>query len=366
MTRCIQSIGVWLFRSVVCPLILLFFSSSISLADSFSHIAGVNIDNKLDEDGYRALAKYGFRYVRLSFPKRPLMESVPPFKLDPSAIPLLDRHLALAKEAGVKVVVDPHYFPGMSGRYSMKPSDQIWGDPNFEDAVVQFWSDFSKANRGKGDTLFAYDLLNEPSPPFFIKGVDRCSYLISFYNRIISAVRENDPDRYLIVQFPMALGVGGKSTNQMDGARCFPNERWKSVIYSFHMYDPGQFTHQGVAVFPTPVYLYKKDGRDAVLKYLRGRLDVVKAWQGKNGAPVVVGEFGASIYSGREGDQYIRDLLDLFDEYGWGWFFHSFREADVWDPERPSKGLEPNVGALPGTLRIDILSSAAMRRRQSR
>ena len=358
MIRFIRCIGI-LFPRLSIIFFLLY--PPFACADSLKNIAGVNVDQNLDEAGYRDIYALGFRYVRLSFPRKPLVSTSPPYEMDPVSVSILEKNITFARAAGIRILVDPHYFPGMSGRYSMKPTDQIWGDPVFEDALVRFWSSFSKRFSETDDVFFAYDLLNEPSPPQYVKGRDRCSYLEALYGRIIAAIRENDPSRLLVVQFPMALGPTGKSTNQMDGARCFANAKWDNVAYSFHMYDPGQFTHQGVAGFPYPISLYKKDGRDSVVKYLRKRLDVVRAWQDRNGSPVFVGEFGASIYSGAEGDQYIRDLLMLFDEYGWGWFFHSFREADVWNPEMPSFGNELSDDS-PKSLRIDALSLSAKRR----
>jgi len=28
---------------------------------------------------------------------------------------------------------------------------------------------------------------------------------------------------------------------------------------------------------------------------------------------------------------YLRDLIDIFEEYGWDWTYHAFRGSSVWD-----------------------------------
>lgn len=338
---------------------------SQSYADQFFNIAGVNIDHTLDEAGYKALDNYGLRYVRLSFPRLPLMSHVAPYNLDKNALAVFDSHLTLASLSGIKIVVDPHYYPGMERRYSTRPTDSFWGNKDFEDALVNFWGNIAKLYANRGDVIFAYDILNEPTPPAYINGVDRCTYLNQLYERIIHNIRLYDKNRYLLVQFPMALSVSGKPTNQMDGAKCLTSKKWEKVIYSFHMYDPGRFTHQGVNGLPTPVSLYKNKNHKDIFNYLRERLDLVRAWQKINGEPIIVGEFGASIYAGEEGSKYIADLLSLFDEFGWGWFYHSFRESRVWNPENNDSSYQLYESNMSKS-KIKLLEDAALRRTGNR
>lgn len=339
------------------------FISSYGWSSEFTgRISGVNIDHTLEDRDYSDIYEYGFRYVRISFPRMPFYKGERfPNELVEDAYKIFDRNIELARKYRLKVIVDPHYFPGMEKLYSMRPSDQFWRKIYFQESVIKFWSDFAKRHRENGDVIYAYDLLNEPSPPARVFGQDRCEFLLEFYNEIIEAVRQYDQQVKLIIQFPMALNTFGKSTNQLDAARCFPARSWVNVIYSFHMYDPGRFTHQGVGDFKSPTMFYGALGEDGAKAYLRKRLQVVRSWQDEVGAEILVGEFGASRSSGAEGDRYISDLLDLFDEFEWGWIFHSFREAQVWDPEIPNGNSVPGSG-MSDAPRIRALSKAASRR----
>ena len=52
----------------------------------------------------------------------------------------------------------------------------------------------------------------------------------------------------------------------------------------------------------------------------------------KTGAKIFVGEFGCVRWA-PGADELLRDMISLFEEYGWTWCFHAFRESDVWSVE---------------------------------
>ena len=44
------------------------------------------------------------------------------------------------------------------------------------------------------------------------------------------------------------------------------------------------------------------------------------------------------------GGKYLDDLISLFEEYGWDWTFHAFREWDGFSPEHIGTPLQPKLG----------------------
>ena len=100
------------------------------------------------------------------------------------------------------------------------------------------------------------------------------------------------------------------------------------------MYQPGEYTHQGVHAktadyghypWPNPEKKWDKD-------YIRSRLAPVRAFEKKYNAKIYVGEFSAINWA--EGaDRYIADCIDVFNEYNWDWTFHAFREWAGWSVE---------------------------------
>jgi hypothetical protein len=110
--------------------------------------------------------------------------------------------------------------------------------------------------------------------------------------------------------------------------------RLDNIIYQVHMYQPGEYTHQGVHAktadyghypWPNPEKKWDKD-------YIRSRLAPVRAFEKKHNAKIYVGEFSAINWA--EGaDRYIADCIDVFNEYNWDWTFHAFREWAGWSVE---------------------------------
>ncbi|WP_454735770.1 glycoside hydrolase family 5 protein [Cupriavidus necator] len=301
-------------------------------------LRGVNVDDRLTFSDFKDIKSLGVNLVRVSFARKPLMSSIESEDLDSAAVKVLDNYIEYASKLGLKLLVDPHYFPGMAGKYSMKPTDLFWTDVKYQRQFLHTWELIARRYANVSpEVLFGYDLINEAAPPRLVSGERGCTVLRSIIGGALKAIRRYDNKRTIILQFPMALGVMGGPTNQMDDLDCLGFWGNSGVWYSFHMYDPGRFTHQGVLGFRTPVYLYRGKDPAAVQGMLRARVGSVLRFQERYGAKILVGEFGASVFSGAEGSLYIRQLIEIFEGYGWSWAFHSFRESPVWDPEAPER-----------------------------
>ena len=77
--------------------------------------------------------------------------------------------------------------------------------------------------------------------------------------------------------------------------------------------------------------------------YLRAQLKPVLEFQRKTGCRIYVGEFSAVAWA-PGADAYLRDCIDLFEEYGWDWTYHAFREYAGWSVEHEgedAKSLRP-------------------------
>ena len=49
---------------------------------------------------------------------------------------------------------------------------------------------------------------------------------------------------------------------------------------------------------------------------------------------IYVGEFSAIRWApDHSACRYLRDLIDLFEQYGWDWSYHAYREWDGWSVE---------------------------------
>ena len=110
-----------------------------------------------------------------------------------------------------------------------------------------------------------------------------------------------------------------------------------NIIYQVHMYAPSRFTHQRVNAAhgkdaPLP---YPGKGENGELwnkDYLRRQLQPVRDFQLRYGARILVGEFSAAVWADGA-DMWLKDVISIFNEYGWDWTYHAFREARCWSLE---------------------------------
>ena len=239
----------------------------------------------------------------------------------------LEDVLRWAGARGMKVVVDLHVPPG-----GKRPGDRqmnMFEEDRFADAFVEIWRRIAARCAPAVQTpcapavqtagpLFGYDLINEP----WQHRRARHDYW-TLQRRAAEAIREIDPSAPIIVE-----------ANQMAAPAAFARLsplRMDNVIYQVHLYKPEQYTHQGVRGsatgfrWPDPAHGWDKD-------YLRRQLEPVRAFQLRHGARIYVGEFSAIAWA--EGaENYLRDCIDLFAEYGWDWTYHAFREWGGWSVE---------------------------------
>ena len=233
--------------------------------------------------------------------------------------------LPWAEKYGVWVVVDLHAPPGgRSGGDMAMFYDQRWND-----AFVEVWRKIAQRFKGQR-MIYGYDLVNEP------KQSDRA--LCDYWNtqrRAAEAIREIDPDATIIVEsngYDSSGGFTYLSPLAMD-----------NVVYQVHMYEPFAFTHQGIHKgFGSTTYPDEAKGwnRD----YLVKRLAPVLEFQKKHNARIYVGEFSAVAWADGA-ERYLTDLISIFNEYGWDWTYHAFRESPCWDVEKEGPSIPKMVPA---------------------
>jgi aryl-phospho-beta-D-glucosidase BglC (GH1 family) len=241
-------------------------------------------------------------------------------KLDETQL-VLDAALA----NGIKIVIDLHTPPG--GR-TRDRTLRIFLEPKYQDNFVALWEKIARRFAGH-PALWAYDLINEPlqmrpSPP----GVT--DYL-GTQERAARAVRAIDPTT--------AISITCDQWSAPDAFAFLKPIDVPNVIYQVHMYWPGEFTHQGVfnawgvengdATLAYPGVL---NGRSLDKEALRRRLQPVREFQRAYGVHIYVGEFGTIRWS-PGGARYLDDCIELFEEYGWDWSYHAFREWPGWSFE---------------------------------
>lgn len=227
-----------------------------------------------------------------------------------------------ARTYGVRLVVDLHVAPG--GRRNGEMA--MFHDRAAADRFVACWGRIARRFRGNGDVIFGYDLINEPQQQ--LKALDDCDYW-NLQRRAAEAVRAADPDTTIIVE--------SNGWDSPDAFSYLSPLAMDNVVYQAHMYAPHAFTHQGVGAreWKKTKYPDPENGWDKA--FIRRQLEPVLRFRERHGARIYIGEFSAITWA--EGaDRYVADCISLFEEYGFDWTYHAFREWPGWSVEHTCDG----------------------------
>jgi hypothetical protein len=231
-----------------------------------------------------------------------------------------DKALAACEKYRIKVLVDLHTPPG--GRAGGGVC-RMFQEKRYQDKLVEVWDRIARRYKGR-DVVYAYDLLNEAVEGAVADGLLNWRDLAT---KAAKAIRSVDPGKPVVFE-PSPWGGP-------DGFDALEPLNLDRVIYSFHMYRPQNFTHQGVYDDRTGlVYPGRIDGELWDKERLREEMLPAIEFQKAFNVQIYVGEFSVIRWApGDSGYCYLRDAIDLFEEYGWDWSYHAFREWGGWSVE---------------------------------
>ena len=235
----------------------------------------------------------------------------------------LDKALDSCRRYGIKAVVDMHSPPG--GRYTNNDL-AIFNEPQYQGHWVAVWERIARRCKGN-PAIWGYDLINEPAQT--APSPETVTDYLGAQVRAAKAIRVIDPDMPIFIEAAnWDSPAGYKELEPIVGV--------SNVIYQVHMYVPGEFTHQGVkGKWNSTAYPGKIGDTVWDKQQLRKTLQPVRDFQLAYNVHIYVGEFSAIRWAPGAAD-YLRDCIDLFEEYGWDWTYHAYREWDGWSVEHGS------------------------------
>ncbi len=222
----------------------------------------------------------------------------------------------------------------------MHPAQTPWLakiDDNAKAQFERFWAALAIALTNTDPELVFLELMNEPHD------LPDAAVWNDLQARLVRAVRDSAPRHTLICT--------GDSWGGIDGLkRCRPVAD-DNVVYSFHFYEPHNFTHQGatwgfdawrdMANVPYPATpeslkaageaLESKRAREVLAwsakndpwtaEAIRARIDGASAWAREHKAVLYCGEFGVYRLKapGEARRQWLRDVVGSLDANSIGW-----------------------------------------------
>ena len=259
-----------------------------------------------------------------------------------------DQMLDACKKYGIVGIITISDFPIDPSMHLTQVSPEFWNDPGQQQLTVSLIDKLAEHFKNRGAELGAYDILNEPLENNTHTGeMSTPSQWSALQDAIIRKIRQSDPNRYVIT----TPGMGADPSAFTN----FSPLNFPRIIYSFHMYRPHYFTHQGVGV--NSLYWQTGNGQnmhviypnsnnstdtDPVLHHtgfikagLAAVMQPVVDFQKKYGAYVYVGEFSAARWA-QGGDLYLSDLISIFDKDKFSWIYVGYgvphQDPSPWNP----------------------------------
>ena len=225
--------------------------------------------------------------------------------------------LPMALKYGIKVVLDLHVPPG---GYDASHEANMFHDRRFADHFVTIWGRIARRFRGR-DGIYGYDLVNEPLQSR--EALPDCDHW-NLLRRAAEAVRAEDPLVPIVVESNNCA-----SPSKFAELKPFP---MANVIYQFHVYWPWEFTHQRVLGTRMWTVQWPDDSHGWNRDAIAWTLKPVVEFQRKYNVRIYAGEFSAVAWAPGAGD-YLRDCISIFEEHGWDWTYHAYREWAGWSVE---------------------------------
>jgi len=265
-------------------------------------------------------------------------------RLRPEGFAAMKTALDRAHEAHLVVVLGMMKYP-----WRDKPGGLLWSDFKYWNDYLTLWTELAK-QFGKHPAVVGYDVMNEAD---WVLGSSEQSKLQS----IIAVGKDwtppimwnNTPRDYqlLMKQVTQTIrAVDNHTTIIIQGAGCYGkvyNLRWltptgdSNTIYSFHMYQPVEFTHYKKTTALAneehyaqqspgiPEYPSKTFGASDVTAYLSIADDFAKRY----GVSLYLGEFAPCVYNDGHGSgRWLTDVLTYAEAHHWHWAYWSYSVPD--------------------------------------
>jgi len=295
---------------------------------------GFNIDARLNESDFQDLARTGASLVRLNFAFAPLISKQAPYNYNEESFKYLDEVVFWCEKYGLKMIIDPHTYPGTANDTHMRYDDPFWQDYKYQNILVGLWKKIAARYHSKGGVIAGYSLLNEPFLPNN-GAVGTPADYNALIRRLIKEIRSVDRNHAIIVSSPEIMPAGEtdeeKRIRRIDGISYLERPVDGNLFYDVHMYEPFFFTHQigdKPTVYPGVIGGEYWNGA-RMEKYLKPVVD----FSSKYKARIIMGEFSAVRSLGDSGNSYIRDVIELAERHKWSWAYHVFRSSPMWDAE---------------------------------
>ena len=293
----------------------------------------------ITRDDIARIASWGMDHVRLPVDYFTFEDDANPGVYKEDTLFYVDQCLAWCKELGLNMILDLHVAPGFAF-YSTSPGvhnpiagtgiNTLFVDEAQQQRFIAIWRMFSQRYAAEGNNLL-FELLNElvweSTAPWN-----------QLWQQTVAAIRRIDPQRTIV--------IGGNTNNEVRELQNLTITDDPGIVYTFHIYEPGMFTHQRSPWIPylaqytkavtypfsvaehreffeafdrlglvPPLYRRERFDRD----FLADALEPARRFMTETGKELYCGEFGVGEYCDIASSiRWFDDIVGLFEDLGIG------------------------------------------------
>ena len=268
---------------------------------------GVMSGNDMSEAAFATLAQWRANLVRLQIgiETKEQKSLADWFAALEQKLDWVETMLRRCRRHGMKAVIDLH---GGPGTIATTYASSVIPDGYDPEPLREAWRRIARRLKDCSE-VYGYDILNEPA-------VNLATWDALFLD-VTREIRKIDPATPVITEFCHRYFAG------------------ENVIYSPHFYSPHSYTHAGVVDAGGVRWSYPGYINGVYWDVEQMRVDLepwIRFSLAHPDARILVGEFSAIVWA-KGAAEYIRDAIAVFEEYGWDWTYHAFREWPAWDVE---------------------------------
>ncbi len=191
----------------------------------------------ITEEDIVNIKNMGLDHIRLGFDQIVFEESQ--YKYREEIFTIIDNFITWCKKAELNVVLNMH--KAIGNYCDIQEEVTIFDSLELQNRFIALWIELEK--RYKDDNSIAFELLNE------VRNIEPALWN-NLAKRTISEIRKFNKTRKIIVG-----STNWNSCNALKNLEIFDDE---NVIYTFHFYEPFEFTHQRGVLQSNTLYYNRK------------------------------------------------------------------------------------------------------------
>lgn len=287
------------------------------------------LDTFITEPDIAQIAAWGFDHVRLPVDYDVFLDKGGVIRED--GLRRIDTALEWCGRYGLRTVLDLHKTPGFS--FDVQEGESgFFENETYQELFYRIWETFARRWGHLGNRIM-FDLLNEVTEERFLPAWMRIA------RECVSRIRPFAAETPIL--------VGSWAHNSARTVKDLEAPFDGMVFYSFHLYDPHTFTHQGAYWMPelrNMDRLYTSAECGASPAYFEELLAPALEKAAREGTELYCGEYGViDVVPPEEALPWFRDLHGVLESHGIGRCLWSYKEMDFGLSDKRMDDVRPSL-----------------------